>query len=111
MFERRFDGLQRLPAIMDAPERLEPLIVKALHTDGKAINTVCDVTGKAGRLVRARVGFQRNLSVFGKGKTLAQTVHKRLKARHRHQARRTATEKDARNGPATGQCHRRIYVL
>ena len=92
--QRRFDCFQSLPAIVNTAERLEPFIVKALNANGKTIDAICHVTGKSCSFVCSRVGLQSNFSILGKQKSLAQTCHQGFKPLHRHQTRRSASEKD-----------------
>ncbi len=100
---RKLNGVPRFGRIVDAPERLQRLVVERLHAEREAIDARRAIAAEALRLGTAGIGFERHLR-FGRDRPeTGDRIEHRFDGRRLHQRRRAATKEDRGDGAARRQ--------
>ena len=71
---REGNGAHRFGTAVDAPQRPQLRIGKALHADGEAVHACCAVSGEFFLLEGAGIGFQGDFAIGGKRGETGDTV-------------------------------------
>ncbi|MDT4869794.1 hypothetical protein FQZ97_1048420 [compost metagenome] len=87
-------GTYRFIAIVNPPQCLEFLFLKALDADRQAIDAQCAVGDELLLLERPRIGLQGDFDVAGKRDALLDALEQSAQGFGAEQARRAATKED-----------------